>query len=99
MDFAPLYSQAARIGLSNTPLTPVAGQPVDLISFAIGAPDPESFPRAELAEATERVLAQHSAQALQYGPFQGDPRFRRFIAERLNEQEGLTLSPEQIAVT
>ena len=99
MNYDDLYSSAGRIGLSHGALTPPASQSPDLISFAIGQPDPDSFPTAQLEEVTRAVLARHSASALQYGPFQGEPRFRRFMADRLNEQEGLSLDPDQLAIT
>ena len=70
-----------------------------VISFAYGLPDPDSFPTDELLSATRSVLADQSATALQYGPPQGDPGLRAYLAERLNEQECLALAADQIAIT
>lgn len=99
MKYDAILSSAGRLGLTYGALTPPVAQPEDLISFAIGQPDPDSFPIAQLETVSHAVLAEHSRAALQYGPFQGEPRFRRFMAERLNEQEGLALSADQIAIT
>jgi 2-aminoadipate transaminase len=98
MDYAPLYSRMAQVGLAQGG---VAAPPPadDLISFSYGLPDPGSFPSDELQHVTRSVLDHQSATALQYGPPQGEPRLRRYLAERLNEKEGLSLTPEQVAVT
>ena len=98
MDYAALFSKAAQIGLERAGGGPSA-RSGDLISFAYGLPDPDSFPTDELLSVTRSVLADQSATALQYGPPQGDPGLRAYLAERLNEQEGLALTPDQIAIT
>src|SRR5687767_6110083 len=99
MDYAALLSKAGQVGVTYGALTPPMTQPADLISFAIGQPDPDSFPTAELEQVTREVLSTRAAGALQYGPFQGDPRFRHQMAERLNEQEGLQLTADELAIT
>jgi 2-aminoadipate transaminase len=98
MDYAPLYSRMAQVGLAQGG---VAAAPAsdELISFSYGLPDPDSFPSDELQRVTRSVLDNQSATALQYGSPQGEPRLRRYLAERLNEKGGLSLTPEQVAVT
>lgn len=98
IDYSQLFSKTASIGRAQggSGAAPPAG---DLISLAYGLPDPLSFPSAELQAAAERVLREQSATALQYGPVQGHPGLRAAIAERLNEQEGLALGAERIAIT
>ena len=98
MDYAALFSKAAKIGLERAGGGPSAPSG-EVISFAYGLPDPDSFPTEELLSATRSVLADQSATALQYGPPQGDPGLRTYLAERLNEQEGLALTPDQVAIT
>jgi DNA-binding transcriptional MocR family regulator len=44
-------------------ILPVSG----VVSFARGIPAPEMFPADELAEASRRAFAKHSATALYYG--------------------------------
>jgi 2-aminoadipate transaminase len=98
MDYAARFSKAAHIGLAQgaSAASPPAA---DTISLAYGLPDPKSFPTDELLEVTRRVLAEQSSSALQYGAAQGDPGLRRYLAERLNEKEGLSLEPEQVVIT
>ena len=43
----------------------------DYISFAGGVPDPELFPVEQLSELAQKVLREHPARALQYGPTPG----------------------------
>jgi 2-aminoadipate transaminase len=43
----------------------------DYISFAGGVPDPELFPVERLSELAQKVLREHPARALQYGPTPG----------------------------
>jgi 2-aminoadipate transaminase len=52
----------------------------DIISFAGGLPAPEFFPKARVAEATQRVMASPSAsQALQYGLTEGYIPLREMV--------------------
>lgn len=43
----------------------------DVISFAAGAPSPETFPIEELAEIAARIFREQGKLALQYGPTKG----------------------------
>jgi 2-aminoadipate transaminase len=70
----------------------------DMISFAGGFPAPECFPTEELAAAAERVLVEHSAVALQYGPTEGYRPLRSFLAERM-ARLAVPVPLEQILVT
>ncbi len=70
-----------------------------LISFAYGLPDAPSFPREELAAATDLVLREHSERALQYGPASGQPRLIEALREKLNREESLALGPENLLIT
>jgi 2-aminoadipate transaminase len=54
----------------------------EMISFGGGLPAPELFPVAEFAEASQAVLAQHGAKALQYGETEGVGELRDFIAAK-----------------
>lgn len=98
MNYAELYSKTARIGLAQGG-TGAAPPAAGLISFAYGLPDPGSFPVDELRESTVDVLETQSATALQYGAVQGEPRLRQYLANRLNEKDGLNLTADQIVVT
>jgi 2-aminoadipate transaminase len=98
MDYSRLYSQMARIGVGKPNSAATPAQP-DLISLVYGLPDPSTVSTSDLLAATELVLTEHRASALQYGPSQGLSELREFLAERLNEREGLTLAPGQILLT
>lgn len=73
-------------------------QQPDIISFAGGLPAPEMFPVEQIQEAACRVLSEHGAQALQYGPTEGHLPLRQFICERMN-QYGIKSQPSNVFVT
>ncbi|GGJ22042.1 aminotransferase-like domain-containing protein [Deinococcus roseus] len=55
-------------------------QKPDIISFAGGLPAPELFPVQEVAAATQKVLTEQGAQALQYSTTEGHAPLRQWIA-------------------
>jgi 2-aminoadipate transaminase len=69
-----------------------------VISFAGGLPSPSCFPAEELALAAERVLAREAGRVLQYGPTEGFPPLREFLAS-LMAGRGLPIAAEQLIVT
>lgn len=52
----------------------------NVISFAGGAPSPETFPSERVAAIAERVIREQRSVALQYGPTAGLARLREFVA-------------------
>jgi 2-aminoadipate transaminase len=54
-----------------------------MISFAGGLPAPEVFPVERFEEACQKVLSEHSALALQYGPTEGCEVLRTMIARHM----------------
>ena len=52
----------------------------NVISFAGGSPNPETFPAERIATIAERVVRERRNVALQYGPTRGLPRLCDFIA-------------------
>ena len=52
----------------------------------------------ESSEAACRVLSEHGAQALQYGPTEGFPLLRQFICERMNRY-GIKVEPANVFIT
>jgi DNA-binding transcriptional MocR family regulator len=92
MQLDDLFTPQAR---TLTP--PMFGPPaqpegVPLISIAYGLADPALFPREELVEATEQVLAADAAGALNYGPAAAE--LTELVVERLR-REGVAARPEQ----
>lgn len=68
------------------------------ISFAAGSPDPKLFPAEEMRLATDAVLREDSASALQYGATIGFLGLRQQIVKMM-KREGVDCSPEEICVT
>jgi 2-aminoadipate transaminase len=64
----------------------VAAQP-EIISFAGGLPAPELFPVDAVRAAAEKVLTQNGPEALQYGPSEGFPPLREWIASELQSRK------------
>lgn len=59
----------------------------DIVSFAGGLPAPELFPLEAMRQAAARCLADGGAQALQYGPTDGDLALRTAIAEQVTASD------------
>jgi 2-aminoadipate transaminase len=70
----------------------------DVISFASGLPDPALYPINELRAITDDILTREGRAALQYGPAEGVPALREWVAERLR-QRGLEVPPEGVLIT
>jgi 2-aminoadipate transaminase len=75
----------------------VAEQP-DVISFAGGLPAPELFPVADILAATERVLRETGASALQYSPTEGFAPLRETFAAESRER-GIGCCADDILIT
>jgi 2-aminoadipate transaminase len=69
-----------------------------VISFAGGLPAPETFPRAELAQAAEEATTAMGETPLQYDWPEGRQRLRELIADRLGAR-GARVDPEDVHVT
>jgi len=95
------YRYAHRIGKMGSSvireLLKYAEQP-EIISFAGGMPAPEVFPVKEFHEACNVVLAEHAAQALQYGPTEGHRPLREMIARHASRYM-VEVAPDNILIT
>ena len=58
----------------------------NIISFAGGVPNPETFPAESIAEVATQVIRERRAVALQYGPTRGLPRLCESIAAICRER-------------
>ncbi|RDI96108.1 PLP-dependent aminotransferase family protein [Meiothermus sp. QL-1] len=63
------------------------------ISFAGGLPAADLFPLERIAEATQHILRDQGAQALQYSTTEGYPPLRAWVAQRLPRT-----APEQVQI-
>jgi DNA-binding transcriptional MocR family regulator len=72
----------------------------DIISFAGGIPDPDLFPRAEIAQAYAAVLndPDRAAAALQYSVSEGYAPLREWLAGYMGEL-GVPCAPANILIT
>ena len=96
------FSKIAKRMKSNIirELLKVTGKP-GMISFGGGVPDPETFPRHEMAEISREILENEYRYTLQYASTEGDPILKEeFIAllKRENGIEGLELDNLLITV-
>jgi len=69
-----------------------------VLSLAGGLPAPEGFPIEALQRASQRLWRHRARSALQYGPSDGVPALREWVADRCGRQ-GWVVSPEQVLIT
>lgn len=70
----------------------------EIISFAGGLPAPEVFPLEHIESATQRVLAEHGAQALQYSATEGYTPLRELLVRHMRRY-GVHVTPANIVIT
>ena len=68
-----------------------------IISFGGGYPDPQTFPRAELATAYQQVLAANGAAALQYATSRGLESLRAHVAKHMR-RTGVACADDEILI-
>lgn len=71
----------------------------DVISFAGGLPNPNTFPVKEIIEASKKVLTEDGEDVLQYSTTEGYLPLRQYIATRYLKRKGLKISPDEILIT
>ncbi|CAB3683939.1 PLP-dependent aminotransferase family protein [Trinickia soli] len=69
----------------------------EVISFAGGLPSPATFPAERMREASERVLRDSPAAALQYSATEGYMPLREWVAARYSK-DGVTIRPSQVLI-
>ena len=70
----------------------------NIISFAGGVPNPETFPAERIAVLAAQVVRERRHVALQYGPTRGLPRLCSAIAEIMRER-GVACTAEDVLTT
>ena len=70
----------------------------EIISFAGGLPSSATFPVEEMKVSFDRVLTNSGTTALQYGPTDGFPPLREWIARSLSTSD-CAIAPEQVLMT
>jgi 2-aminoadipate transaminase len=86
-DFEPFFSRDARAFRASAirAFAKLINDP-NVISFAGGVPNPETFPAERIAELAAKVVRERRAVALQYGPTRGLPRLCESIAALCRER-------------
>ena len=69
----------------------------DMISFAGGFPNPETFPVEIIREIANDVLKTDGSKALQYGITEGCPQLRESVAERM-KKKGMDVSKDNVLI-
>jgi 2-aminoadipate transaminase len=71
----------------------------NMISLVFGHPDPSILPVGDLQVAADVVLQGPQARlALAYGPEQGTPALIEYLADKLNREEGLGLTHDNLMI-
>ena len=70
-----------------------------VLSLAGGLPAPDTFPAGRIAEVAGRLLRTDPAAALQYGPTEGEPRLRAWVAAYEGARGGAAVDPERVIMT
>ncbi|MBR3065845.1 MAG: PLP-dependent aminotransferase family protein [Bacteroidales bacterium] len=100
MDIKPLLSNNAlsmrRSQIRD--LLSVATRP-EIISFAGGFPNPDTFPLEELKEIVQEVLEKDGNAALQYGSTDGVISLRQEISKLYKREENLDIPVDHIQIT
>jgi 2-aminoadipate transaminase len=76
----------------------LVGRP-DVISFAGGFPDPETFPREQVAALLQEFATNGESTAFQYAPTRGLAGTLDVIADRLERQQGVRPSEDELLIT
>ena len=70
----------------------------NIISFAGGVPNPDTFPAERIAEVAAKVVRERRTVTLQYGPTRGLPRLCEGIATICNSR-GIDCTADDVIVT
>jgi len=95
-----LFAERARadVGAGLAEILALAGN-TDLISFAGGFPDPQTFPSAVAADLMRELVAAGDASAMQYAPTAGLASTRDAMAARLDKSQGRRPEPGELMIT
>ena len=92
------FSDRIARGIPPAPKAAPGGGRVEF-DFTTAFPDPDSFPADGLLEALGRALKDEGKDLVYYPHIQGHPAMREFIAQKLERERGMNVSPDQILLT
>jgi 2-aminoadipate transaminase len=99
LDVARLYSdRAGKMRKSVIRELLKVTQDPEVISFAGGFPNPDSFPIDDLKDVVQYVMDHQGKTALQYGSTQGLTELRELIAQRA-AKEGIKTCADEVIIT
>lgn len=98
-DFTPSFARRTEGASGELAAILALAAGTDLISFAGGLPDPQTFPVGVLEELCGALLRDDAAVALQYSPTPGLPGLRDAFADRLEQTEGRRPAADELMVT
>jgi len=71
----------------------------DVISFAGGAPDPNTFPTDEQLNDAFGYVIENKDSAFQYGVTEGSPALRKELSKFMSRNMNITIDPNEIIIT
>jgi 2-aminoadipate transaminase len=96
MNYDAFFSEDARVMRSSIirQLTGLVNRP-DVISFAAGSPNAETFPYEQLTAIYEDLAAKEKGKIFQYSVTRGSPELIEAVRSRTAEVQGIAASQEQ----
>ena len=70
----------------------------DMISFAGGFPNPETFPGELVRQIADEILKKDPAQTLQYGITEGFGPLREAVADRMNKKRMMDVTKDEVVI-
>jgi 2-aminoadipate transaminase len=71
---------------------------IDMISFAAGYPDSDSFPMGAIRDVMNELLSEDGRESLQYGPTRGHQPLLNSIGQLLTSRQ-IAATPEELLIT
>lgn len=71
----------------------------DMISFAVGMPDPQVFPKEDLSVVGKKIFGVYGNDVLQYGDISGHASLRDKVSPLVEKNYGFKCGAEQIILT
>jgi 2-aminoadipate transaminase len=71
----------------------------EVVKLSAGLPDAALFPLDALREVTKSALENRYYESFQYGPTKGEKELLNLIAERMQKNENINVTPEEILIT
>jgi len=70
----------------------------DMISFAGGFPNPETFPGELVRQIADEILRKEAPQTLQYGITEGYGPLREVLADRMNKKRAMNVTKDNVVI-